>query len=210
MDTKVCNKCSVEKNICEFRKISEKNNRYVSYCFPCEKKYKQEHYQKNKEEHLRKKQKWRQENPEEYKEQIRRYYLKTKDIQLVKKKKWISENREKYNSYWTERKKNDEVFRLITNMRSRLWAYLKYMKVTKKNKTFDIVGCTPEYLKEHLEKQFVNGMTWENRDEWHIDHIIPLSSATSEEEALKLYHYTNLQPLWAIDNLRKSNKIISQ
>jgi len=53
-------------------------------------------------------------------------------------------------------------------------------------------------------------MTWENRDEWHIDHIIPLSSATSEEEALKLYHYTNLQPLWAIDNLRKSNKIISQ
>jgi hypothetical protein len=53
-------------------------------------------------------------------------------------------------------------------------------------------------------------MSWENRDEWHIDHIIPLSSANSEEELYKLCHYTNLQPLWAEENIKKSNKIISQ
>jgi hypothetical protein len=76
------------------------------------------------------------------------------------------------------------------------------------SRTTDIIGCSPQELKEHLEKQFVSGMTWENRNEWHIDHIIPLSSAKTEEELYKLCHYTNLQPLWAEDNLKKSNKII--
>ena len=93
-------------------------------------------------------------------------------------------------------------------MRSRLSSYLKLHNITKKNKTFEIVGCTPIELKEHLEKQFVSGMTWENRNLWHIDHIIPLSSAKTEEELYKLCHYTNLQPLWAEENLKKSNKII--
>ena len=93
-------------------------------------------------------------------------------------------------------------------MRSRLRKYLTIHNITKRNKTFDIVGCTPEFLKEYLEIQFTEGMTWENRCEWHIDHIIPLSSAKNEDELYKLCHYTNLQPLWAEDNLKKSNKII--
>jgi hypothetical protein len=83
------------------------------------------------------------------------------------------------------------------------------LDITKKNKTFDIVGCNPLQLKEHLEKQFVDGMTWENKGDWHIDHIIPLSSAKTEDELYKLCHYTNLQPLWAIDNIKKGKKILS-
>jgi len=86
--------------------------------------------------------------------------------------------------------------------------FLKKEKIKKSNKTFELIGCTPQSLKEHLEKQFVEGMTWNNRNEWHIDHIIPLSSAKSKEEIYKLCHYTNLQPLWAEDNLKKSNKIL--
>ena len=93
-------------------------------------------------------------------------------------------------------------------MRGRLRKYLIILNISKKNKTFEIVGCSPQFLKEHLEKQFVDGMTWENRSEWHIDHKIPLSSAKTEEELYKLCHYTNLQPLWAEENLKKSNKII--
>jgi hypothetical protein len=81
--------------------------------------------------------------------------------------------------------------------------------VTKKNKTFEIVGCTPKFLKEHLETKFVDSMNWDNRSEWHIDHIIPLSSAKTEDELYKLCHYTNLQPLWAKDNLKKSNKVFT-
>jgi hypothetical protein len=82
------------------------------------------------------------------------------------------------------------------------------VNIKKTNKTFDIVGCTPQFLKEYLEKQFVDGMHWGNYGEWHIDHIIPLSSMKHKDEIHILCHYTNLQPLWAKDNLIKSNKLI--
>jgi hypothetical protein len=73
-----------------------------------------------------------------------------------------------------------------------------------------LVGCRLEVLIEHLESKFLYGMSWENygKDGWHIDHKIPLSSAKTDREIYELCHYTNLQPLWAKDNLKKSNKII--
>jgi hypothetical protein len=186
MKTKVCSKCNVEKQITDFYKK-------ISYCKIC---------------HLENKQNWRKNNPEEYKKQNKDYWDRTKDVQSQKKKVWIKNNREKYNSYWTNRKNLDPEFKLLMNMRSRLCGYLKKLNITKTNKTFEIVGCSPEFLKEHLESQFKDGMSWENRSKWHIDHIIPLSSAKTEDELYKLCHYTNLQPLWAEENLKKSNKII--
>ena len=64
-----------------------------------------------------------------------------------------------------------------------------------------------EELKIHLEKQFKPGMSWDNRKEWHIDHIVPLASAKDEETMNKLCHYTNLQPLWAEENLSKGARL---
>jgi hypothetical protein len=71
-----------------------------------------------------------------------------------------------------------------------------------------LLGCTLEFLKGYLEAQFVEGMTWDNYGEWHIDHIIPcadfdLSNPVAQETC---FHYSNLQPLWAEDNLKKGNK----
>jgi hypothetical protein len=172
------------------------------------KKYKQEYFKKNKEKYLELKRERRKENPEKYKESNKKYYEKSKDIQKIKKRIWIENNREKYNSYWTNRKKNDVFFDLCTRVRGRLNSFLKIKNITKKNRTFEIVGCAPQFLKEHLEKQFKEGMSWENRNLWHIDHITPLSSAQTEDELYKLCHYSNLQPLWAEDNLKKSNKIV--
>jgi len=224
METKVCSKCGIEKQICEFYKRNDTKNGYRSDCKICFNKKtleyklnnkeniknrKKSYFQKNKQVLLEKKQNWRKNNPEEYKKQTKNYWEKVKEVQSQKKKIWIETNREKYNSYWTNRKKNDPVFRLVTNMRSRIWKYTGLMSITKTNKTFDIVGCTPEFLKEHLEKQFIDGMTWENQGVWHIDHMIPLSSAKTEEELYKLCHYSNLQPLWAEDNLRKGNKVFT-
>ncbi len=186
METKVCKDCGEEK--CKSLFFKKHAN-----CKSC---------------HLLKKKKWREENPEEYKKQTKKYYESTKKEQSIKKKVWIQNNREKYNSYWTNRKSEDPEFRLLSGMRSTLSSYLKKRNITKKNKTFELVGCAPEFLKEHLEKQFKEGMNWENRNKWHIDHIIPLSSAKTEEELYKLCHYTNLQPLWAEDNIKKSNKIV--
>jgi hypothetical protein len=85
---------------------------------------------------------------------------------------------------------------------------LKNYSEKKKKHTMEYVGCDIHVLREHLQKQFNDGMTWENQGEWHIDHIIPLSSVKTEDELYKLCHYKNLQPLWAEDNLKKSNKIL--
>ena len=87
---------------------------------------------------------------------------------------------------------------------------LKENNLNKKYKVINIIGCDLITLKEHIEKQFKDGMNWENYGlfGWHIDHIIPLSSAKTEEELYKLCHYTNLQPLWAEENMKKGNKIL--
>ena len=77
-----------------------------------------------------------------------------------------------------------------------------YKKTTK---IYQILGCTQQELLQHLEKQFLKGMNWENRKLWHIDHIIPMDSAKTYEDNYKLNHFTNLRPIWAKDNLSKKN-----
>jgi hypothetical protein len=94
-------------------------------------------------------------------------------------------------------------------MRTRL---NKAIKKVKSKHTLELIGCSAEELKVHLESQFQPGMTWENygRTGWQVDHIYPLSKALkeSEEKFNKMCHYTNLQPLWSVDNSRKKDKIV--
>jgi len=85
---------------------------------------------------------------------------------------------------------------------------MKTKKITSKNRTFDFVGCEPSILIKHIESQFVDGISWDNYGKWHLDHRIPLSMAKTEEELYKLCHFTNLQPMWAEENLKKGSKII--
>ncbi len=100
-----------------------------------------------------------------------------------------------------KRKNSEPIFKLKVLFRTKLNKILK----VKKNKTFEIIGCSPNELKIHLESQFKNGMTWQNHGHygWHIDHIIPLSTGKTYNELIKLSHYTNLQPLWWYENLEK-------
>lgn len=108
--------------------------------------------------------------------------------------------------YQSERLKVDILFKLQRNMRARLNKALQGNYKT--SSAVKDLGCSIEELKQHLESKFQSGMTWENygKNGWHIDHIKPLASATSEEEMLKLCHYMNLQPLWAQENLSKGKK----
>lgn len=78
---------------------------------------------------------------------------------------------------------------------------------SKKSLTHEILGCSYSEFKTHIESQFIDGMSWDNRSEWHIDHKIPVSSAKTEEELIALNHYSNLQPLWALDNMKKGAKM---
>lgn len=81
---------------------------------------------------------------------------------------------------------------------------------TKTTKTCEMLGCTFKELQKHIERQFQEGMTWENMGQWHIDHVLPLAAAKTLADMLKLAHYTNLQPLWAEDNLNKRDSYDAQ
>jgi len=96
------------------------------------------------------------------------------------------------------------------NISSLILRSFKRNGYTKKSQSNKILGCSFEEFKQHLERQFTKGMTWENQGQWHLDHIYPMSLAKDEEEIIRLNHYTNFQPLWAIDNIKKGNKIINK
>lgn len=189
MKTKICSKCGEEKELCEFVKDKTKKDGLRPNCKVCNRIY-----FRNK----------REKNPQEMSLKLKEFYSKNPH----KRKEYRTNYKKRKQEQRKERRKVDLLFVITNKMRCRIYKFLNKFKITKKNKTFEIVGCTPEFLKKHLEAQFENGMSWENRDKWHIDHIIPLSSAKTEEELYKLCHYTNLQPLWAEDNLKKGNKIL--
>ena len=106
-----------------------------------------------------------------------------------------------------QRRIEDPFFALTTRIRGLVNQSLRIRNLSKKSKTFEIVGCTPDELRIHIERQFLPGMTWENRSRWHIDHIVPLATAKTEAEVIALNHFTNLRPLWAVDNLKKGSKV---
>jgi hypothetical protein len=114
------------------------------------------------------------------------------------------------NEYRNRKRKTDIQFKLQAILRSRLYSAVKDNR--KKGSAVKDLGCTIEQLKQHLESKFQPGMSWDNHtlDGWHIDHIKPLSSfdLSDRKQLLEACHYTNLQPLWAKDNLTKSDKII--
>jgi hypothetical protein len=237
MEKKICSKCKIEKDVCEFYKNKTRFDGKRPECKMCSNKQSTSYNQKNKEKVNIIKQKYIDNNKEKVKQTKKEWFDKNPEYKkehynkninhiLEKSKKHYNDNREKiieYNKKYSKinreviNKRNkikyetNVLYKLKLSMRGRLNSFLKTKQIKKHNKTFEIIGCIPEYLKEHIEKQFVDNMCWENYGlyGWHIDHIIPLSSAKTEEEIYELCHYINLQPLWAEDNLKKSNKILS-
>jgi hypothetical protein len=135
------------------------------------------------------------------------YYNKNKNTLKQTQKEYYQKNKEKIKTYKNEYKKNriliDPLYKLKENIKTSIYIALKRNGYTKKSKTNEIIGCSYEDLKLHLESNFESWMDWENHGKyngnlnygWDVDHIIPLSSATTEEELLKLNHFSNLQPL---------------
>ena len=104
--------------------------------------------------------------------------------------------------------KIDPEFKMLCKLRSQVSSQIRKYKGKKCNSTVKLLGCSIKNFKKHMELQFKNGMTWENYGKWHIDHIKPCSlfDLTKPEDQRKCFHYTNLQPLWAKDNIVKGNK----
>lgn len=117
-------------------------------------------------------------------------------------------NRDEYNAKQKSRYASDEFFAFSQRARRLCRAALERVGLRKAKRTEELLGCTLPEFRAHLERQFLPGMSWSNRGEWHIDHIVPISSAKTLAEAESLCHVSNLRPIWAIDNLSKSAKRI--
>jgi len=238
METKICNKCKEEKGICEFGSDNRSKDKLLNICKNCDRVKSKEYREKNREKYLLSQKKFYEKNKErqstyskEYynkkREEIidrnKKYYYNNIDKYKITKKEWREKNKEKVlkkskeygkknrkllTEYEKKKRNDDSLFRTIRYVRNRINQYLKSKNYKKNSKSFDLVGCSPEFLKEHIESQFIEGMSWDLMGkEIHIDHKIPLSFGKNENEVKKLCHYTNLQPLWAKDNLTKSDKI---
>jgi len=124
---------------------------------------------------------------------------------------WRAANKGYQHIYHTQRKQIDPIFALKLATRSLLSQSFKRAckgSYYKKKHTQEILQCSLEFFIQYIQDQFIEGMTLENYGEWHLDHIIPIASAKTEEDIIRLNHYTNFQPLWAKDNLSKGSKII--
>lgn len=151
----------------------------------------------------------RKNQAEKIREQDRKRYGENPEKFLVKNKQWATNNREIVNAInrakFKRYRATNPLFALSSRLRARLHHFLNEKGFKKQTPTQDIIGCDWETLKAHIESKFTNKMTWENRHLWVIDHIIPLASATSEEEVYRLCHYSNLQPLWEEVNNAKGD-----
>ncbi|WP_440928748.1 hypothetical protein [Candidatus Pelagibacter sp.] len=155
------------------------------------------------------------EKVKEYHKEYQKKYVESGKMKIARAKYNKSEKgRETVNNYMNTKYNSDPLFKVIVNIRNRLGKYIRIKNIKKEHKTFEIIGCKPEYLKKYLEKKFYphpstnEEMTWENYSlhGWHIDHIIPLDSAKNKKDLEKLAHYSNLQPLWSMENWKKKNK----
>jgi hypothetical protein len=152
---------------------------------------------KNRKKILAYQAKYRAENKEEINRKIREWYYKNT--------KKVKERIKIYNKVY----RNTLHFKIKDNMRRRIRTALKKDGGKKTKRTMKLVGCTAEQLKQHIEKQFKPGMSWEQRNSFHIDHIIPCASfdLTKLSQQKKCFHYTNLQPLYPIENIKKGAKL---
>jgi len=203
------------------------------------KNYHKKYYENNKEIYKKKAEKYKENNKEKSIEYSKNYYINNKEKIIIKQKNYVLKNKEKRiecvkkykennkeilkekakiyyqknkhkkNEYVKNYRLNNPLFDLSIRIRQNIRSTFKVKNYDKKSKTTNILGCSIQDFKNHLERQFTKGMTWENAREWHLDHIYPVSLAKDEEELIRLNHYTNFQPLWAKDNLQKGNKIIN-
>jgi len=197
MVRKICSKCKLEKDITDFYKRLDRKCGTKSQCKVCDNSNSIKWKENNSERKKVYDKKYKENNPD-----------KIKKTQQISSRKYYYKNKSKINYSKKERLKLDVIFKIKNSVRSRIRGFLKKKNIQKNNSTFNIIGCSPEYLKQYLEEKFTHRMSWENYGfyGWHIDHIISLDNGKTEDEIYKLCHYTNLQPLWCDDNWAKSNK----
>jgi hypothetical protein len=150
---------------------------------------------------------YREKNIEKTRESSRKYYWANRERVTKRASAWRRNTK-----YSSSRRKRDHIYKIKCECRGRInWLTRRRTKVVDYKKTCPqtekLIGCTVEFYYQHIEKQFTENMSWHNHGEWHIDHIIPLAVAKTKEAVLALNKWSNLQPLWLSDNIKKGAKI---
>lgn len=224
---KTCCSCKKEKPFELFGRLKSSKDGYRHDCKDCRKEYsrnnriklkeyRKNYYIENKEKCNKKSKQWYLDNLDSKKKYDKEYVVRNKDRRSQTHKKWRIKNieniREYKKNYYHNVTVNDPDKMIKISARSLVRRFL----TIKKSTTNEIIGCSYEYLRHYLESKFENWMSWDNYGlyngefnfGWDIDHIIPLSSAKTEEEVIQLNHYTNLQPLCSkVNRDIKSDKI---
>jgi hypothetical protein len=217
---KICNKCNSEKPLIEFPKHRSSKDGYENTCKECKTAIAKIHYQNNidkkKQYYLDNKDRYAERDKKyskkeyhlKHKDKIKEYTLKwreeNKDILSEKQKKYNKRRQHIRNAQDVERRKNDPQFRILCATRGRIGQLLKQNKT---NRTTELLGCSLEIFKSHLESQFKPEMNWDNYGEiWEVDHIKPCSSfdLTDIEQQKQCFHYTNTQPLFKTTEIAES------
>lgn len=223
---KKCTICESEKPYSEFHRQRGRRDGYGDWCKPCKSERKRQQYQANPHKARAYMAAYRAANPEkvaeakkaarlkkldEYKAKEARNYRKNRDKILAYSKEYRRKNwpmvLAKNTRYKRERLRADPLYRMQYSMRCRIFQAFRAQGYAKGGKTSKLLGCDWDELMQHMAAQFQHGMTLDNYGEWHVDHIIPVSSAKDADELTRLCHYSNLQPLWAADNLSKGSQM---
>jgi len=220
---KICTKCRIEKDISEFSKAKTGKFGVRGDCKKCVNDYyKHYYYLENKKKISIKGKKYYKDNCEKIQRYEKEYRDKNKEKIKLRKQKYSKNNKEKIakrGKIWREKTKNkikrnsrhrerymtDIIYKIKHNLKRRIGLALNGKD--KAVSTMFLIGCDIDYLLYYLQDKFKEGMSWDNYGKWHIDHIKPCAKfdLSKPKEQKACFHYTNLQPLWAIDNLRKSN-----
>lgn len=211
--------CGLEKNIKEFHVKKDSADGFYWCCRQCRSKLDKERNITNKIKISSRRKLFRLNNKEKIASVNKTYYENNKEALKEKKRTYYLENKDKIikrvSAYFMKKRKCDPQVKIADNLRKRIRAVLKE---NRNGSAVRDLGCSVEFFRQYLEQKFYinpetkETMTWQNYGlhGWHIDHIIPLASfdLIDREQFLKACLYTNLQPLWAKENLRKSDKII--
>lgn len=210
MYMKKCNKCKRKKSLDKFSKDKSRLDNINPICKKCIALKCKKWYIKNRLDVIKKQRQY----SKSHKLEIKDYRKKNFNYRSKYMRKWRLKNHTHIltykNKYEQTRKKSDVGYKMLCNLRNRIIIAMK--NNSKCSSTKELLGCSIEDLKSYLQSKFITGMTWENygRLGWHIDHIRPCSSYDLSDpiQQQQCFHFTNLQPLWHIDNVRKSDKII--
>jgi hypothetical protein len=182
-----------------------------------QKEYFKQRYLNKREFFSKKAKEWYRDNKDKVLQRAKDYYYKNRESVLKKVRIYREKNLDKiklrkstyYMRVTKQRLINDPTLRIKFRIRKRVWEAISRQGTFKDKPTLELLGCTSiDMVRKYIEKQFTEGMSWDNYGKWHIDHIKPISkfNLLDPNQQKLAFHYTNLQPLWAVDNLRKGDR----